>query len=124
MTKTLAAKIPALWEQAGMGDDIIVYARYSFAFGSWTWFLAEFDPDSEDGMCFGKVYSGRRPEGELAYFSLGQLSDTRVNYLMTLKDSYRFDKKRRGVKRDTNFEATRMGDIKNPFTGSYLKGKL
>lgn len=69
MTKTLAKKIPALYEQDGKGDDAIVYAHW-FSLTGWDWYCTEYDP--EQRLCFGLV---KGLADELGYWTIGQLEE-------------------------------------------------
>lgn len=69
MTKTLAKKIPAIYEQDGKGDDAIVYAHW-FSLTGWDWYCTEYDP--EQGLCFGLV---KGFADELGYWTIGQLEE-------------------------------------------------
>ena len=69
MTKTLAATIPALYEQEGKGDDAIVYAHW-FSLTGWDWYCTEYDPN--EGLCFGLV---KGFADELGYWTIAQLEE-------------------------------------------------
>lgn len=72
LTKKLAAKLPPLYAQDGLGDEAIVHAKWFTPDADWTWFCTEHDP--ETGQCFGLV-SGEHEE--LGYFNLNELRTLR-----------------------------------------------
>lgn len=92
----LAEKIPPLYAQDGKGDDAIVYAKLFSPWGSWTWFITEYDP--EERRCFGLVVGH---VSELGYFSLAELEEVRVGPGRALT-----------IERDTSFSETTMGKVR------------
>lgn len=92
-------EIPKLYEQDGLGANAKVYAKLFLPGSSWTWFVTEFDPATREA--FGLVYSEFCPEGELGYFSLNELENTKTNLGLS-------------VERDIDFEPTELCNCKNP----------
>ena len=72
LTKKIAAKLPPLGSQDGMGYDAVAWAKYFTPDSSWSWYALEFDP--EERMFFGLVIGF---EQELGYFSLDELEAVR-----------------------------------------------
>lgn len=68
ITKTIAKKIPTLYQQDGKGEDAIAYVKLFTPDSNWTWYITEMNP--ETGECFGLVYGHER---EFGYFSLSEL---------------------------------------------------
>ena len=85
MTKTLAKKIPALYEQDGKGDDAIVYAHWFSPYTGWDWYCTEYDP--EEGLCFGLV---KGMYDELGYWTVKQLEEVneKHNFPLIERDLY------------------------------------
>ncbi len=77
LPKSMAEKIPALYEQDGKGMQATAYAKFFHPYGAGTWYVTEFD--GED-ICFGwaEIHPGC---GELGYFSLKEMEavEARIN---------------------------------------------
>ena len=73
MTKEIRDSIPSLYAQDGMRYEAIAYVHYFCPWNGWDWYGTEFD--GKDTF-FGLV---RGFEEELGYFSLRELTDTKVN---------------------------------------------
>lgn len=101
LTKTCLKDVPNLYAQDGLGDDAIVHLK--FFIDSWTWLLTEID--QETGRAFGKVFSSLCPEGELGYFSLIELSESKGSI-------------GHGVERDQYWDKKSLKDCKNPCSSS------
>lgn len=72
LTKSLAARIPKLYETEGVPlRDKTAYAKFFHPVSNWTWYVIEYDGQD---TCFGLVVGH---ETEFGYFSLEELSDTR-----------------------------------------------
>lgn len=69
LTKVISKKIPALYAQDGKGDDSIAYLKLFLPWSSWTWYITEMNPETEE--CFGLVDGFER---ELGYFNLSELA--------------------------------------------------
>jgi hypothetical protein len=86
ITKELAKKIPALYQQDGKGYEAIAYVKLFSPDSNWTWYITEMDP--ETGECFGLV-DGR--EKELGYFSLPEIEEIRGPYGLPVERDRFFD---------------------------------
>lgn len=86
ITKTIAKKIPALYQQDGKGNDAIAYVKLFSPDSNWTWYITEMDP--ETGECFGLV-DGH--EKELGYFSLPEIESIRGPYGLPVERDKFFD---------------------------------
>jgi hypothetical protein len=74
MPQEVAAQLPKLRSQDGLGEDARVVVKYFTPDGGWTWFVMEGDSAEEgDWELFGLVKSPRVPEGELGYFLLSEI---------------------------------------------------
>lgn len=93
LTKELERRFAAVGRQEGKGDEAVVIAKYFHPMSSWTWYATEYSP--EDRMFFGLV-DGH--EQEWGYFSLDELSTTRVRGL--------------GIERDLYFGEATIGSVK------------
>lgn len=72
MTAEIRKAIPDLYAQDGLGKDAVAYVHYFCPWNGWDWYGTEFD--GEDTF-FGLV---KGFENELGYFSLRELSETKV----------------------------------------------
>jgi hypothetical protein len=70
LTKTISKKIPPLYAQDGKGNDAIAYLKLFLPWSSWTWYITEMNPETEE--CFGLVDGFER---ELGYFNLSELAN-------------------------------------------------
>jgi len=70
LTKTISKKIPPLYSQEGKGDAAIAYLKLFLPWSSWTWYITEMNPETEE--CFGLVDGFER---ELGYFNLSELAN-------------------------------------------------
>jgi hypothetical protein len=78
MPQDIAAQMPRLKSQDELGEDARVVVKYFTPDGGWTWFVTEGDPVGEgDWELFGLVKSPQMPEGELGYFLLSKLRESR-----------------------------------------------
>lgn len=84
LPKELIDGLPRLYEQQGV-DDPIVYAKFFFSGGSWTWFVTEGQPEGNDFKFFGYVIGF---ESEWGYFSLRELEEVNVKGLVIERDEY------------------------------------
>jgi hypothetical protein len=94
LTKAIKNKIPALYSQENIPDPI-VHVKFFDPTGSFTWFATEFDGEDQ---FFGKVFSEYCPEGELGYFSLSELQNTKVRLGL-------------GIERDLHFHPKPLSQI-------------
>ena len=74
MPRSLARKIPKLYEQDGV-EDPIVYTKFFNPYGRGTWYITEFD-GRETMFGYAKITSG-----ELGYISLSELANANRNGL-------------------------------------------
>lgn len=84
LSKELIDGLPRLYEQQG-ADDPIVYAKFFFPAGSWTWFVTEGQPEGDDFTFFGYVIGF---EAEFGYFSLRELEEVNVKGIVIERDLY------------------------------------
>ena len=96
LTKALLKKLPGLKQSKG-GADAIVYVKLFTPWSYWTWYITEYDPESED--CFGRVDGS---ESELGYFSLKELREIRGPFGLQ-------------VERDLHWEPTPLSKIERMF---------
>jgi hypothetical protein len=80
----LREQIPKLYEQEGT-EDKIVYLKYFFPAGNWTWFVIEGEPEGDDFLFFGYVIG---LEKEWGYFTLKQLEEINWRGLTVERDLY------------------------------------
>ena len=72
LTEKIAAMLPPLGSQDGMGYDALAQVKFFTPDANWTWYATEYDP--EERMFFGLVIG---LEAELGYFSLDELEAAR-----------------------------------------------
>lgn len=84
LSKELINWLPRLYEQQGV-DDPIVYAKFFFPGGSWTWFVTEGQPEGDDFKFFGYVIGF---EAEFGYFTLKELEEVNVKGIVIERDRY------------------------------------
>jgi hypothetical protein len=86
LTAELRASIPLLYSQEHVPlQDRIVYAKFFFPAGNWTWFVTEGEEDGEDFRMFGYVIGFVE---EWGYFSLIELQSICVSGLTIERDLY------------------------------------
>ena len=68
---SIAASIPRLGETSGHSDPMI-HVKWFTPDGGWTWYIAEYDPDSR--ICYGLVHGF---EKEWGTFSLDEIKQIR-----------------------------------------------
>lgn len=84
LTPELRGELPKLYEQDG-NENPIVYAKFFFPAGRWTWFVTEGEPDGNDFRFFGYVLGDF---DEWGYFSLNELQNINVRGLTVERDLY------------------------------------
>ena len=84
LSEELIDGLPRLYEQQGV-DDPIVYAKFFFPAGCWTWFVTEGQPEGNDFTFFGYVIGF---ESEFGYFSLKELEQVNVKGIVIERDCY------------------------------------
>ena len=84
LTPEIRAVLPKLYSQDG-NDNPIVYAKFFFPAGNWTWFVTEGEPDGDDFRFFGYVIGH---EKEWGYFSLNELRSIIIHGLKVERDLY------------------------------------
>jgi hypothetical protein len=72
MTEEIAAVLPPLGSQDGLGYDAVAQVKLFTPDANWTWLVTEYDPDQR--LFFGLVLG---MEQELGYFSLDELEAVR-----------------------------------------------
>ena len=80
----LRDQLPKLYSQ-GERDDPVVYIKFFFPAGNWTWFVTEGQPEGDDFMFYGYVIGMER---EWGYFTLKQLEEINVRGLTVERDLY------------------------------------
>lgn len=75
ITKTIAAKIPALYAQDGKGMDAICHLKLFVPWGGETYYITELNPAT--GEAFGLAVTPICPEGEFGYFNLNEMQTVR-----------------------------------------------
>lgn len=75
ITKTIAAKIPALYAQDGKGMDAICHLKLFVPWGGETYYITELNPAT--GEAFGLAVTPVCPEGEMGYFDLNEMQAVR-----------------------------------------------
>ena len=105
VTKAIEKKVPALYEQDGKGMEAVAYAKYFYPLGHATWFMTEYDPETETAFGWSELSAGC---GELGYFSLAELKNFTGSY---------------GVKieRDLHFTPKTLAEAVSEFTARYKK---
>jgi hypothetical protein len=86
LSAELHSVLPKLYTQDG-DPNPMVYAKFFFPAGCWTWFVTEGEPDGDDFRFFGYVVGHA---DECGYFSLNELMSINFHGLT--------------VERDLNFE--------------------
>lgn len=84
LSRELIDALPRLYEQQGV-DDPIVYAKFFFPGGSWTWLVTEGQPEGDDFTFFGYVIGF---EAEWGYFTLSELQGVNIKGQMIERDCY------------------------------------
>jgi hypothetical protein len=80
----LREQLPKLYEQEGTKDKI-VYIKFFFPAGNWTWFVIEGEPEGDDFLFFGYVIG---LDKEWGYFTLKQLEEINIHGLTVERDLY------------------------------------
>jgi hypothetical protein len=92
----LRDRLPKLYAQEGAKDPV-VFIKYFFPAGRWTWFVTEGEPRGDDFLFFGYVVG---LEKEWGYFTLKQLEEVNCHGLIVERDLYfRQENFRRCLKR-------------------------
>lgn len=84
LSKELIDGLPRLFQQQGV-DDPVVYAKFFFPSGGWTWLVTEGQPKGDDFTFFGYVIGF---EAEFGYFSLRELEEVNVKGIVIERDCY------------------------------------
>lgn len=80
----LRAELPKLYSQDG-NHNPMVYAKFFFPAGNWTWYVTEGEKDGDDFRFFGYVIGHER---EWGYFSLNELKSINISGLTVERDLY------------------------------------
>lgn len=82
----LRRQIPPLYSQERVkNDEKMVYAKFFFPAGNWTWFVLEGEAEDDDYICFGYTIG---QEEEFGYFSLNELQSIKIHGLTVERDLY------------------------------------
>jgi len=84
LTAELRSVLPKLYSQDGNRNPM-VYAKYFFPAGGWTWFVTEGEQDGDDFLFFGYVIGHER---EWGYFLLSELESINIHGLTVERDRY------------------------------------
>lgn len=76
--------LPKLRAQ-GETEDPLVYIKYFFPAGNWTWFVTEGESEGSDFLFYGYVIGLER---EWGYFTLRQLEEINIRFLTVERDLY------------------------------------
>jgi hypothetical protein len=93
LTKAIVKSLPALYTQDN-NPDPTVYVKFFNPCGSGTWYATEFDGND---TFFGYVTG--MGDDELGYFSLSELSNTKLRFGM-------------GIERDLYFKACKLSEVR------------
>lgn len=80
----LRNSLPRLYSQQDVSDPI-VYAKFFFPGGAWTWLATEGQPEGDDFTFFGYVIGF---EPEWGYFTLKELEEVNVKGIVIERDCY------------------------------------
>jgi hypothetical protein len=84
LNEELRKALPKLREQEGSADPV-VFAKFFFPAGCWTWFVTEGQPEGDDFTFFGYVIGF---EAEFGYFTLKELEEVKVKGIVIERDCY------------------------------------
>lgn len=86
LTDELRANLPKLYGQENVEtQEKMVYAKFFFPAGNWTWFVTEGNAENGDFIFFGFVVGDF---DEWGYFSLSELESINVAGLTVERDLY------------------------------------
>ncbi|HQU82376.1 MAG TPA: DUF2958 domain-containing protein [Pyrinomonadaceae bacterium] len=80
----LRNQLPKLHDQEKT-DDPLVYIKFFFPAGNWTWFVTEGEANGNDFLFYGYVIG---LEKEWGYFTLKQLEEINIHGLTVERDLY------------------------------------
>jgi hypothetical protein len=92
LTKENRQQLPPLYAQDGKGMDAIAYVKFFNPCGSGTWYITEFDP--ETNMAFGLACLQER---ELGYIDLNELMAVKLRFGLY-------------IERDIHFKPTKLSE--------------
>lgn len=84
LPEELKIGLPKLYEQEE-NEDPLVFIKFFFPAGRWTWFVTEGEPEGDDFTFFGYVIG---LEEEWGYFTLIQLEEINIHSLTVERDLY------------------------------------
>ena len=84
LSQELRSHLPKLYSQE-QNDDPIVYAKFFFPTGRWTWFITEGQEDGDDFTFFGYVVGDAE---EWGYFRLKELDKICVRGITIERDIF------------------------------------
>jgi Protein of unknown function (DUF2958) len=79
----LRDQLPKLYAQE-KSEDAMIFAKFYFSEGNWTWFVSEGETQGDDFIFFGYVVGF---EEEWGYFSLRELEEININGRRIQRDS-------------------------------------
>lgn len=86
LAEDLFKKLPPLCSQKNLSvERKMIYAKFFFPIGNWTWFVMEGEKRSDDFLFFGYMIGLRERFG---YFTLSELEGVRVEGLLIERDLY------------------------------------
>lgn len=80
----IKSELPKLHDQENAGNPL-VYIKFFFPAGNWTWFVTEGEAEGDDFLFYGYVIGLER---EWGYFTLRQLEEINVQFLTVERDLY------------------------------------
>lgn len=80
----LRSQLPKLHDQEKT-DDPLVYIKFFYPAGNWTWFVTEGEADGNDFLFYGYVIG---LDNEWGYFTLKQLEEINIRGLTVERDLY------------------------------------
>jgi hypothetical protein len=66
-------------------EDPLVYLKFFFPAGNWTWFVTEGEAEGDDFLFYGYVIGLER---EWGYFALSELEEINIQFLTVERDLY------------------------------------
>lgn len=97
LTKEIIDRTPKTYANAEKDSvETMVTAKFFDPAGSFTWYLTELDDDKD--YAFGFVTSQFCPEGELGYFSINELEETKGAFGL-------------GIERDLHFQPKSLKEV-------------
>ena len=95
ITKAILNAVPKLYTQEDLGDAAIVHDKWFDAWGSWSWYMTELDPETQ--QAFGLVIGF---ETEIGYFDLNELQALKIHGIAR-------------IERDRWFKPCTVGEVRS-----------